>query len=231
MIKYKSIIDIGSDKMSKEEIISAVKDYVKNKCYNDSTGHDWWHIQRVYKNAMLINKKEKANEFIITIIALMHDLYDHKFYNGNIEEKLEETLKELEIYEYISKNDIENIIYSCTNLGFSANMNEQKELSIEGKIVQDADRLDTIGAIGIARTFAYGGKSGKAIYNPNNNELVNEEEYKKKGSKTSISHFYDKLLKIKDLMNTDTAKIIAQERHQYLENFLQEFIDEWNGKK
>lgn len=218
-------------KMDKEEIISVVKDYVENKCYNDSTGHDWWHIQRVYKNAMLINKKEKANEFIITIIALMHDLYDHKFYNRNIEEKLEETLKELEIYEYISKNDIENIIYSCTNLGFSANMDEQKELSIEGKIVQDADRLDAIGAIGIARTFAYGGKSGKAIYNPNNNELVNEEEYKKKGSKTSISHFYDKLLKIKDLMNTDTAKIIAQERHQYLENFLQEFIDEWNGKK
>ena len=218
-------------KMDKEEIISVVKDYVENKCYNDSTGHDWYHIQRVYKNAMLINKKEKANEFIITIIALMHDLYDHKFYNGNIEEKLEETLKELEIYEYISKNDIENIIYSCTNLGFSANMDEQKELSIEGNIVQDADRLDAIGAIGIARTFAYGGKSGKAIYNPNNNELVNEEEYKKKGSKTSISHFYDKLLKIKDLMNTDTAKIIAQERHQYLENFLQEFIDEWNGKK
>ncbi len=158
-------------------------------------------------------------------------LYDHKFYNGNIEEKLEETLKKLDIYKYISKNDIENIIYSSTNLGFSANIDEQKELSIEGKIVQDADRLDGIGAIGIARTFAYGGKSGKVIYDPNNNESVSEEEYKQKGSKTSISHFYDKLLKIKDLMNTDTAKIIAQERHKYLEDFLQEFFDEWNGKK
>ena len=217
--------------MNKEEIIRIVKEYVENKCYNDSTGHDWWHIQRVYNNAMLINKKENADEFIIAIIVLMHDLYDHKFYNGNIEEKLEETLKELQVYNYIPKNDIENIIYSCANLGFSANITEQKELSIEGKVAQDADRLDAIGAIGIARTFAYGGKKGKLIYDSNNNELVNEEEYKQKGSKTSISHFYDKLLKIKDLMNTDTAKIIAQERHEYLEDFLQEFFDEWNGKK
>lgn len=217
--------------MNKEEIISVVKEYVKNECYNDSTGHDWWHIQRVYNNAMLINKKEDADEFIITIIVLMHDLYDHKFYNGNIEEKLSETLKELDIYNYISRNDIENIIYSCANLGFSANIAEQKELSVEGKIAQDADRLDAIGAIGIARTFAYGGKKGNPIYDFSNNELVNEEEYKQKGSKTSISHFYDKLLKIKDLMNTDTAKIIAKERHKYLEDFLQEFFDEWNGKK
>lgn len=217
--------------MNKEEIISVVKEYVKNECNDDSTGHDWWHIQRVYNNAILINKKEKADEFLITIIVLMHDLYDHKFYNGNMEEKLEETLKELDIYNYISKNDIENIIYSCANLGFSSNITEQKELPIEGKIVQDADRLDGIGAIGIARTFAYMGKKGKPIYDPNNNDLVNEEEYKKEGSKTSISHFYDKLLKIKDLMNTDTAKIIAQERHKYLENFLQEFFDEWDGKK
>ncbi len=217
--------------MNKEEIISVVKEFVKNECYNDSTGHDWYHIQRVHNNAMLINKKENADEFIITIIVLMHDLYDHKFYNGNIEEKLSETLKELDIYNYISRNDIENIIYSCANLGFSANIAEQKELSVEGKIAQDADRLDAIGAIGIARTFAYGGKKGNPIYDFSNNELVNEEEYKQKGSKTSISHFYDKLLKIKDLMNTDTAKIIAKERHKYLEDFLQEFFDEWNGKK
>ena len=217
--------------MNKEEIISVVKEYVKNKCYNDSTGHDWWHIQRVYNNAMLINKKEKADEFIITIIVFMHDLYDHKFYNGNIKGKLEETLRKLNIYNYISRNDIKNIVNSCANLGFSANIAEKKELSIEGKIAQDADRLDAIGAIGIARTFAYGGKKGNSIYDPYSNELVNEEEYKQKGSKTSISHFYDKLLKIKDLMNTDTAKIIAQKRHKYLEDFLQEFFDEWNGKK
>ena len=178
-----------------------------------------------------INKTEKANEFILTLIVLMHDLYDHKFYNGNIAEKLEETLKLLQIYEYMEKDDIQNIIYSCANLGFSSNIVKEKELSLEGKIAQDADRLDAIGAIGIARVFAYGGKKGRLIYDPNNNEPVDEKEYNEKGSKTSISHFYDKLLKIKNLMNTDTAKEIAAERHKFIEYFLNEFFDEWNGTK
>lgn len=217
--------------MHKEEIINIVKKYVKNICKDDSTGHDWWHIKRVYNNAMLINQKENANEFVITLIVLMHDLYDHKFYNGDIEQKLEETLKELNIYKYIKEAEIKNIINSCVNLGFSANMTTKKELSIEGKIAQDADRLDAIGAIGIARTFMYGGKMERLMYNPDNNQLVDEEEYKQNGSKTTISHFYDKLLKVKDLINTETAKMIAQERHQYLENFLEEFFDEWNGRK
>lgn len=217
--------------MSKEEIINIVKEYVKNICKDDSTGHDWWHIQRVYNNAMLINQKENADKFVITLIVLMHDLYDHKFYKGNIEEKLKETIKELNIYNYVQETDIENIINSCVNLGFSTNMTTKKELSIEGKIAQDADRLDALGAIGIARTFMYGGKMERVMYDPDNNELVDEEEYKQNGSKTTISHFYDKLLKIKDLMNTETAKMIAQERHQYLENFLEEFFDEWNGRK
>ena len=217
--------------MSNDEIINVIKKYVKGVCENDSTGHDWWHIQRVYNNAMLINKKENANEFLITIIVLMHDLYDHKFYNGDVKEALENTLQKLDVYNYISKEDAENIIHSCINLGVSSNITDVKELSIEGKIAQDADRLDGIGAIGIARTFAYGGKKEKLIYNPDDNELVDEKDYKIDGSKTSISHFYDKLLKLKDMMNTNTAKEIAIERHEYLEGFLNEFYDEWNGVK
>lgn len=217
--------------MSEEEIIEVVEKFVKNICENDATGYDWWHVKRVYNNAMFINEKENANKFVITLITLMHDLYDHKFYNGNIEEKLRETLREIGIYDCIDNNDLENIIYSCVNLGFSANIIDKKELSIEGKIAQDADRLDALGAIGIARTFAYGGKSGSLLYDPNNNELVDKKEYNKKGSVTSISHFYDKLLKLKDLMNTETAKKIAEERHKYLENFLKEFFEEWNGKR
>ena len=130
--------------MEKEEILNKIKRYVQEACKNDSTGHDWWHIQRVYNNAMLINKKEQANEFVLTVIVFMHDLYDHKFYKGNIEEKIEGTLKQLKVYEYLSKNDIQNIIYSCANLGFSSNISEKKELSKEGKIAQDADRLDAI---------------------------------------------------------------------------------------
>ncbi|MCI8654828.1 MAG: HD domain-containing protein [Clostridia bacterium] len=217
--------------MDKEEIINKTKNYVQNICKKNRVGHDWWHIERVYKNAMLINQKEKADEFIITMIVLMHDLYDHKFYNGNVEEALEETLKKLGVYNNIPEEDIKNIINSCENLGFSSNMVTKKELSIEGKIAQDADRLDGIGAIGIARTFTYGGEKGRVIYNPNNNELVNEKEYFLKGSNTSISHFYDKLLKLKDRMNTHTSKEIAMRRHKYMEDFLEEFFDEWNGKK
>lgn len=214
-----------------QAIIGKVKEYVKNKCQKDATGHDWWHIQRVYHNAMLINKKEHANPFIITMIALMHDLYDHKFYKGDPIKALESTLQELEVYPCITEEDRNNILYSCVNLGFSSNLIEKKELSLEGKIVQDADRLDGLGAIGIARTFAYGGKQGHLIYDPDNNQTVTAEEYAQKGSRTSISHFYDKCLKLKDKMNTDTAKEIAKERHKYLENFLEEFFEEWNGKK
>lgn len=180
---------------------------------------------------MLINKEENADEFIIALTALMHDLYDYKFYKGDSTKALKDTLKKLEVYDDISQNDIENIVYNCANLGFSSNFVEKKELSLEGKIVQDADRLDALGAIGIARTFCYGGKVGRLMYDPENNELVNESEYKQNGSRTSISHFYDKLLKIKDMMNTDTARNIAEERHKYLKGFLQEFLDEWNGKK
>ena len=217
--------------MEKSEIIIKIKKYVKNICQNDSTGHDWWHIQRVYNNAMLINKEENADEFIIALTALMHDLYDYKFYKGDSTKALKDTLKKLEVYDDISQNDIENIVYNCANLGFRSNFVEKKELSLEGKIVQDADRLDALGAIGIARTFCYGGKVGRLMYDPENNELVNESEYKQNGSRTSISHFYDKLLKIKDMMNTDTARNIAEKRHKYLKDFLQEFLDEWNGKK
>ena len=217
--------------MNKEEILNIIRKYVKEACENDFTGHDWYHIQRVYNNAMLINKKEQADEFILTIIVLMHDLYDHKFYSGNIEKKLEETLKQLKVYEYLSKDDIQNIVYSCVNLGFSSNIIERKQLSKEGKIAQDADRLDALGAIGIARTFTYSGKKGRPIYDPGDNENFESKEYEEKGSKTSISHFYDKLLKIKDLINTETAKEIAIERHKFLEEFLKEFLDEWDGLK
>lgn len=217
--------------MKQDEILKIVEEYVKQKCINDSSGHDWWHIKRVEKNAMLINKDEKANEFVIKMIVYMHDLYDHKFYSGDSSAELKKTLRKLKIYESILDDDINNIIYSCVNLGFSSNFDNKKELSKEGQIAQDADRLDAMGAIGIARTFAYGGKKGKLIYNPNVDNNITQKEYKKNGSNTSLDHFYDKLLKIKDSMNTVTAKNIANKRHEYIENFLDEFLNEWNGIK
>lgn len=217
--------------MNEDEIIEKVKSFVKEKCENEDSSHDWWHIQRVYRNGMLINKEEKANSFIVKMITLLHDVYDHKFFDGDVEKKLEEKLKELGVYNYIKESDIKNITYSCANLGFSSNMDVKIELSIEGKIAQDADRLDGIGAIGIGRTFAYDGRKGKPMYDPSDVALVTIEEYKKHGSKTTINHFHDKLLHIKDLMNTNTAKRIAEERHKFLEIFLDEFMKEWNGEK
>ena len=217
--------------MKQDEILKIVEEYVKQKCINDSSGHDWWHIKRVEKNAMLINKDEKANEFVIKMIVYMHDLYDHKFYSGDSSIELKKTLRKLKIYESILEDDINNIIYSCVNLGFSSNFDNKKELSKEGQIAQDADRLDAMGAIRIARTFAYGGKKGNLIYDPNINNNITQKEYETNSSNTSIDHFYDKLLKIKDLMNTVTAKNIANKRHEYIENFLDEFLNEWNGIK
>lgn len=215
-----------------ENIIEKVEKYVKEKTLGEETGHDWWHIQRVNNNAVLINKVENGNELLVRIIALFHDLYDSKFYQGNVEKKLIETLKTVGIYHLLSENDIYNITYSCENLSYSKNIDEKKNLSIEGMIVQDADRLDALGAIGIARTFAYGGKVKRSIYNPEAKlvEIKTECEYRDLQG-DSISHFYEKLLKLKDLMNTEGAKMIANSRHEYMESFLKEFFNEWHGNK
>lgn len=217
--------------MNKEEVIKKIKDYVKEMTVNESSGHDWWHINRVYNNALLINKGENANEYIISVIALFHDLYDYKFFKGDQKQKLLDTFYELDIYHEFTPEDINNIIYSCENMGYSKNIEQKIKLSKEGTIVQDADRLDAIGAIGIARTFAYGGKAKRPIYNPElqRTEIKTEQEYKEQQA-DSIGHFYDKLLKLKDLLNTESAKKIALERHKYMEHFLEEFYKEWNGE-
>ena len=218
--------------MNNSEIIEVVKDYVKTKMQDDCTGHDYYHIMRVVNNALLINKEEKKDEFIIVMIAILHDLYDHKFTNVNVRDALINDLRNLKVYEYIQKEDLENILHSIENLGYSSNIKEKKNLSDEGKIVQDADRLDGMGAIGIARTFAYGGYKHKPMHIPEiQNYKLEEKEYKKNGSKTSTMHFYDKLLKLNDLLNTKEAKRIEKKRKKFLEEFLREFLEEWDGKR
>ena len=214
-----------------EEKIEKIKNYVKETTLIEESGHDWWHIHRVYNNALLINKEEKANKFLVEVIALFHDLYDSKFFTGNVKEKIIEILKELEVYNSLLPEDIENITHSCENLSFSKNIEGKKKLSLEGMIVQDADRLDAIGAIGIARTFAYGGKIKRSIYNPESQtiEINTENDYKDK-NRDSINHFYEKLLKLKGLMNTESAKKIAENRHKFMETYLEEFYKEWNGE-
>ena len=218
--------------MNSIQIEKVVEEYIEDKWKTEEKTHDISHIRRVIKMAMKINETEKGNPFIIKMIAYLHDVFDHKFYQGEDEEqKLEDLLKELKVYEQIGEKDRSNIIHSACNLGFASNYKENQVLSKEGKIVQDADRLDGIGAIGIARCFMYMGNRAKPLYEEGKTEIVSEEEYKRRGSRTAIGHFYDKLLKVKERLNTVAAKQLAEQRHQFMLNYLEEFYSEWNGLK
>lgn len=217
--------------MKEEDIVSIVEDYVKDISQNESSGHDWWHVKRVYNLAMKINEVEKEDNFLIQMISLLHDVFDSKFSEGDIRENLITLMRNLKIIDSIDNEKLENILFSIENLSFKGGFNKI-EISKAGKIVQDADRVDGIGAIGIARVFAYGGKKGRLIYDPNMGiiEVNSEEEYRNM-NRHSINHFYEKLLKIKDTINTSEAKKIAEDRTKYMEDFLLEFYDEWDGKK
>ena len=217
--------------MNKESILKITENYVKTNFNQESTGHDWWHIKRVHDLSLQINEIEKKDEFIVRMMALLHDVFDEKFSDGDVKQNLENLMKKLNIYNEIDEKDIKNIIHSIENLGFKGGFNNI-EISDEGKIVQDADRIDAIGAIGIARCFAYNGKKGNVIYDPDTGivEINNQEEYRNK-KRHAINHFYEKLLKIKNTINTEAGKTIAIKRTEYMENFLDEFYKEWDGKK
>lgn len=218
--------------MGKSEILERTKNFVYDACKVEGTGHDFWHIQRVYQNAMKINEEERKDSFLISMTAYLHDLYDHKFCKDNPQQKLENLLELLDEQNELKSEEKKNIIDSCLNLGYSANILEKKNLSEEGKIVQDADRLDALGAIAIARTFVYSGATARPIYDPTlEKQGVSREEYQKSGSKTGIGHFYDKVLRVKEKMNTKSAKKMAEKRHEFVEIYLQEFLDEWEGRK
>ncbi|MFA7254151.1 MAG: HD domain-containing protein [Patescibacteria group bacterium] len=213
--------------MNKE--IDKTARYVRTIFENDTSGHDWWHIYRVWQLAKKIAEEEQADMFIVEMAALLHDLDDFKF--SETHENLAKTkfwLDKLEIPE-VTK---EQIIKAISTVSFKGAGVETKPKTLEGKIVQDADRLDAIGAIGIARTFAFGGHRGNPIYNPTAKPTMHSDfnEYKKSDG-TVINHFYEKLLLLKDRLNTESAKKIGESRHQYLMDFLDEFMLEWDGKK
>lgn len=213
----------------KELILEQTVTFVRNELGEDATGHDWYHVDRVRQTALHICKKENAGEpFIIEMAALLHDIPDEKL-NDSAEAgemKLDLFFQSIQLPEE-ARNAISEIIESISYKGGR----KTKLTTIEAKIVQDADRLDAIGAIGIARTFAYGGKKGQPIYDPGINvrEEMSLDEYRK-GKSTSIHHFYEKLLKLKGLLNTETAKDIAEKRHQMMEMFLEQFYREWDGQ-
>ncbi len=219
--------------MDKEKIIIATIAFVKNELKNTEGGHDWFHIERVFKNSVLISKDEKVDVFVVSLAALLHDIADPKFYNGDetVGPKVAtKFLKEQEVHEQII-NHVVNII---KHISFKNSFDKEskKFTSIELKVVQDADRLDAIGAIGIARCFNYGGFKNRALYNP---EIIpdlemTKEAYKKSTAPT-INHFYEKLLLLKDKMNTASGKKIATQRHAFMETYLQQFYNEWDGLK
>ena len=217
--------------MEENEIVEKVEKYIKEQSYNESSGHDWWHIKRVYNLALKINEKENADKFTIEMIALLHDIFDKKFSNGDIRENLIKLLDKMGILKEIDDEKLENILFSIENLSFNGGFSKV-EISKEGQIVQDSDRIDAIGAIGIARVFAYNGKKGNPIYDPDVGiiEIKSEEEYRNL-KRHAINHFYEKLLKVKDTMYTDEGKNIAIKRTEYMEEYLKEFYDEWDGKK
>lgn len=217
--------------MNNTEIIHAVTAHFKKEFADESTGHDWYHIERVWKNAKMIQAAEGGDLFIVELGALLHDIADHKFVEDADNESRKQTIALLEKMG-VSQSVIDAVLHIVLNCSFKGGIGENTMKSKEGLIVQDADRLDAIGAIGVARTFAFGGKFGNLLYDPEVSPTTfkSAEEYRKKRTHT-INHFYEKLLLLKDGMNTDTGLKLAENRHQYMENFLSQFYAEWNGER
>lgn len=217
--------------MNNETIINKTIEFVKEKLHDAEGGHDWWHIYRVWKNSKNILKQETdVDTLVVELGALLHDIADSKFHDGDEEigpKTARDFLKTLEVSEKVISH-VENII---RYISFKGSIEGQKWKSLELDIVQDADRLDALGAIGIARTFNYGGHKGRELYNPEIKPNLNmtKEEYKNSTAPT-LNHFYEKLLLLKDLMNTETGKKIAQKRHDFLQRYLDQFLLEIEGK-
>ena len=217
--------------MMNPNLINATIKFVKAELKNAEGGHDWFHIERVYKNALLIAKGESCDILVVELGALLHDIADSKFHNGDESVGPKKARLFLES-ENVSENTIIHVVNIIDNISFKGGNVVKNFHSLELDIVQDADRLDAIGAIGIARTFNYGGFKNRAIYNPEitPNLSMSKEEYKNSTAPT-INHFYEKLLLLKDKMNTKTGKEIAIQRHHFMESFLSQFYAEWDGEK
>lgn len=205
-----------------------LKNFIERKFKGEGTGHDWYHIERVCKLAAFIQEKEGGDAELIEVSALLHDISDHKFNGGNFEKGGFESSKILRTLGY-TPSFVEQVVEIVNNVSYKGNGVPDNMISREGRIVQDADRLDALGAIGIARTFAYGGFVGQPIYDPNTppNTHNSKEAYASQRTHT-VNHFYEKLLLLKDRMHTPTAKQLAEERHQLMLDFLANFYKEWN---
>ncbi len=216
--------------MDNNAVIQLTVQFVKDTLSGAEGGHDWWHIFRVWQLAKQIARSEQADLFIVELGALLHDIADPKFNGGD------ETLGPSKAGEFLASIGVEEEVIVhvekiVANISFKGVSHRQEFRSAELDIVQDADRLDAMGAIGIARAFNYGGYKGRELYNPDIMPVVHrtKEEYINSTSPT-VNHFYEKLLWLKDMMNTQTGRSMAEHRHEYMEQFLAEFQEEWQGK-
>lgn len=210
-----------------DHVLNGLRTYVKQKLEKEGSGHDWHHIDRVVKQARSIAIEESANLFICEVAALVHDLADDKIASSE-----RAGLQEVEqLLLPLDKADRDHIMEIITTISYKGG-NRPPVRTLEAKVVQDADRLDAIGAIGMARTFVYAGSKGDLIYDPSilPREQMSASSYRNEKS-TAINHFYEKLLKLKDLMNTNTGLRIAKERHEFMLSFLLQFQEEWEGEK
>ncbi|MEO7960891.1 MAG: HD domain-containing protein [Ginsengibacter sp.] len=212
-----------------EDIIAVTAEFVKKELAGAEGGHDWWHIQRVWNNARMIAAGENANLLIVNLAALLHDVADAKFHQGDETVGPERAVLFLESRN-LHRDDIEHIKKIIENISFKGGNAKTFFTSIELNIVQDADRLDAMGAIGIARAFNYGGFTNREIYNPAIlPDLQMSKQAYKKSTAPTLNHFYEKLLLLKDRMNTVTGKKFAEERHEFMQIFLDQFYKEWNA--
>jgi uncharacterized protein len=214
--------------MDNTNVIQTIKTLVQSKFAIEATGHDWYHIERVYNTACFLQSKEGGNRSVIELAALLHDISDHKFNGGKLNEGGKIAFQLL-IENGCDENTAEHVHQIVDSVSFKGANVKDEVNSLEAKIVQDADRLDAIGAIGIARAFAYGGNRNRPIYEPSSMPTLHTsfEEYSSSKSHT-INHFYEKLLLLKDRLHTQTAIEIGNERHQFMEDFLNQFYKEWN---
>lgn len=223
-------VSVNPSKKNKQ-IVAQTEQFVKDALAGAEAGHDWWHIYRVYNNAKLILETEEADQLVVELAVLLHDIADSKFNDGNEElgpQKAGEFLKSI----LVEENIVEHVQQIIRNMSFRSGLSAVHFHSKELEIVQDADRLDAIGAIGIARTFNYGGFKNREIYNPEIPPALSmsKDEYKN-STGPSINHFYEKLLLLRDKMNTNTGRQIAEERHRFMKIYLKQFENEWNGKR
>ncbi len=214
-----------------DALIAKTIAFVKAKLQGAEGGHDWFHTERVYKTALAIAEQEKADLQTVALAALLHDIADSKFHNGD------ESIGPKKAEEFLLQQKLDSAaIYAVVNIikhmSFKNSLEENTYDTLELRVVRDADRLDAIGAIGIARAFNYGGFKNRALYDPQVAPKLNmsKEEYKKSTAPT-INHFYEKLLLLKDLMHTKTGRQMAAGRHEFMENFLSQFYAEWEGKR